>query len=149
MRGVLKQLVLKRGFEVAEAGRGGHARSPDLAPVLADRDADILGEALGKLARNVPLLAGRLVAGARPGDRRQRQFVGHAGVVDRQCRGKKSCADKAVRDAQLEGVKLMPFSLEDRLTTSRFMDRVEDGLFSSMAEEVKKLKSKMKSSGLE
>jgi hypothetical protein len=42
---VLEQLVLQRGFEIGEARHGRTARLTNLRPVLADRNAQILGDA--------------------------------------------------------------------------------------------------------
>jgi hypothetical protein len=57
-------------------------------------------------------------------------------------------ADKVLREAKLENIDLKPFKFEDRLATSRFMDRVEDGLFSDLAQQVRTLKTQMKEAGI-
>jgi len=58
-------------------------------------------------------------------------------------------ADQIVKNAELEKISLAPFSFEDRLSTSRFMDRSEDEAFVSLADEVLKLKRKMRDAGIE
>jgi hypothetical protein len=59
-----------------------------------------------------------------------------------------SYTDRILREAKLENVKIAPAGFEEKLTTSRFMDRVEDEVFSSLASEVQKLKRTMKDAGL-
>ena len=104
MRRVLEQLVLERGFEVAETRNGGVAGLADLRPAAADRDAEILGDAFRDLAGDIEFLRRRNIAGLRPGDGRQRHLVSHAGVVGRQRSGKESRTDKTMggrlRDGQ-------------------------------------------------
>jgi hypothetical protein len=48
------------------------------------------------------------------------------------------------REARLENVNLMATGNEERLKSSRFMDRVENEVFTSIAEEVKKLEKRIR-----
>ena len=104
VRRVLEQLVLEGGFEVAEARNGRVAGLADLRPAVADRDAEILGDAFRDLAGDIQFLRRRDIAGLRPGDGRQRHLVRDARVVGRQRSGKESRADKTMggrlRDGQ-------------------------------------------------
>jgi len=59
-----------------------------------------------------------------------------------------SYAERIVKDAELENIKLTPAAFEERLATSRFMDRVETEVFSNLATEANKVKQAMKDVGL-
>ena len=69
----------------------------EVDPCLFEGHTEILGDRLGIFAGNVELPCGRIVAVLEPGDRRYRQFVGNAWVVDIERRRKEAIADDAVR----------------------------------------------------
>ena len=52
--------------------------------------------------------------------------------------------DRVLKEAKLEKVNLRATSTTQRLVTSRFMDRVENEIFASLAEEVRKLEDRIK-----
>src|SRR5215469_13002040 len=68
-----------------------------MRPGRADRDAEVLGDPLGELARDVELAHRRLVAALGPGHGRDGELVGDARVVDAERGGKEAGADEAMR----------------------------------------------------
>ena len=96
VRRVFEQLVLERGFKVAEARNGGAAGLADLRPTIADRDAEIFGDAFRDFAGDIEFLGWRNIAGLRPGDGRQRHLVGDARIVGRERSGKEARAYEAM-----------------------------------------------------
>ena len=52
--------------------------------------------------------------------------------------------EKVLRDAELEDVDLLAVKSDERIKTSKFLDRVEDKFFDNMAEEVRKLNQHIK-----
>jgi hypothetical protein len=52
--------------------------------------------------------------------------------------------EQIVKEAKLEAIDLVPTRTEQKIATSKFMDRVEDQIFESLAEEVKKLEARLK-----
>ncbi|MGH6825823.1 hypothetical protein [Methyloceanibacter sp.] len=71
-------------------------RNVEMDPCLFEGHAEILGDRLGILAGNVELSRGRIVAVLESGDRRHRQFVGDAWIVDIERRRKEAIAHDAM-----------------------------------------------------
>jgi hypothetical protein len=53
--------------------------------------------------------------------------------------------DKTIRDAKLENVDLLSKGTKGRIKTTKFLDRVEEHLFTELAEEVRKLREELRS----
>src|SRR4051794_21643155 len=96
---ILEQPVLERGLEILEpvGTRCGRINRAEKGVCRAERDREILGDALGKLAGNIALSNGRIVAGLEAVEGRQRQFVVDAGIVDTERRREKTVADDFMR----------------------------------------------------
>jgi hypothetical protein len=52
--------------------------------------------------------------------------------------------DRVVKEAKLEEIDLVPIHTAQKIATSKFMDRVENEIFASLAEEVKKLEARLR-----
>jgi len=94
---VFEQLVLKGSFEITKASLREAARLVNVRPSIADGNAEILGNALRQLDRNIPFGRRRHIPGLRPHDCRKRNLVGDARIVGGESRGQKPWPDKAMR----------------------------------------------------
>jgi hypothetical protein len=52
--------------------------------------------------------------------------------------------ERILKEAKLEEIDLVPTRTAQKIATSKFMDRVEDQIFASLAEEVKKLETRLR-----
>src|SRR5207248_821548 len=85
---VAQELVFEAGLEILEPAGVRTSGRAQMRPGLADRDAEVLGDALGELAGDVDLARRRVVAVLEDGHGRERQLVGDAWVVDIEGGGK-------------------------------------------------------------
>src|SRR6185503_7795801 len=76
------ELIFEARPEIVEALRASLRGNVEVDPCLLEGHAEILGDRLGILAGNVELPRGRIVTVLKSGDRRQRQLVGDARIVD-------------------------------------------------------------------
>ena len=62
MRRILEQLILEGGFEIAEACTRRTTGCADLRPCVADAEAEIFGDALVELSRDIHFASGGVSA---------------------------------------------------------------------------------------
>ena len=106
VRGVLEEHVLRGDFQIVEAAHGRALVGIQHGEASGERDSEIGAEPLRELAAQADLLRrGRLLGAPEleVRDRRQRQLVGHEGIVGGQGRGKEPLADQAVSLGHVHG----------------------------------------------
>ena len=94
--GVLEEHVLQRHFHVVEAVEQRGLVGVEELVGAGQRDAEVGGEALGDLGADVRLARRRVAGRLDVRDRRQRQLVGHEGIVDAERRREEPLADEPV-----------------------------------------------------